>query len=444
MQVFNFSLFKIHQILPTILDPAVGIISSLRESPIEVDSPSFFRFIATASNTQAFCKYKNFYVGGGAALFRDVAITKAVGEAVERYCAAIYDVEELPLFSYNSAPFECISPEKFALYRTDQYEHKKFYFRPFTRDSLVRWIGVVNLSDSSTVYVPASMVYVPYYFYEGEKEVPIAQPISTGLSCHSSYDQAVIGGICEVIERDNFTITWQAQMSRVKIKKKSLSKFNQDLVDRFERVGYEIHLMDMSNETKIPGILVVAVNNYSKFVPIAVAAAVDLSPERAIRKALEELAHTERYVYQIKNETPRIEIQGVFDNIIGQFHHVSLWLDPELRKNAEFLYSSNEWKDFADIPDFSASTAEEELKLLVSQINSTGYEVLAVDITTQDVKDLGLCVVRVIIPGYHPLFMGYHNRSLGGHRLWTIPQKLGFKGISIKTGRDFFYPHPFP
>jgi len=63
--------------------------------------------------------------------------------------------------------------------------------------------------------------------------------------------------------------------------------------------------------------------------------------------------------------------------------------------------------------------------------------------TTLDVEDLGLKVVRAIIPGFHPLFMGHALRALGGTRLWEVPQKMGWGGISRETG-DNPLAHPYP
>ncbi len=429
--------------LPHLLDPKVGIITGASEHAIEVDSPKFFRFNAMAANTEAFGDYKNFAVGGGAATTREIALAKTIGECVERYCAAIYDKEPFPLVSYNEAPFKCIHPRDFALYSQEQVHHHEFMFDDFTEDSPVRWVPTNNLSNGETVYVPASMVYVPYFFYENGEETPIVQPISTGLSCHCSYEEAVVGGICEVIERDDFMITWQAKLSRPRIRKETLSEANKDLIRRFEKVGYEIHVMDITNETKIPGILVVARNHNTSFVPIVVAASVAMSPEESVRKALEELAHTERYAYQIRNELPRLEPHQEFDNVLGQVHHVNFWMDPEKTKHAEFLYASEEWKDFSEMHDFSSSSPKEEMETLIRILKETGYDVLVSDITTEDIRSLGMTVIRAIIPGYHPLFMGYHKRPLGGKRLWEIPQQLGFEGITKETG-DYPFPHPFP
>ena len=436
----------VHRLTDTLgdlLDNRTGIITELSEHPVDVDSPRFFRFNGRSANTEAFGEYRNFAIGGGAATTRKMALAKTVGECVERYCAAIYDKQHFPLTSYKNAPFPCVHPGDFALYSAEQYGHPEFDFDPFSIDSPVRWREAINLTTTEKESVPASMVYVPYFFYKNGDETPIVQPISTGLSCHCSYEEAVVGGICEVIERDNFMITWQARLSRKKIRKSSLSIANQDLVKRFEAVGYEVHLMDISNESEVPGILAVATNHITQFVPLVVAASVALSPEVAVKKALEELAHTERYAYQIKNELPRLEAHEEFDNVLGQVHHVNFWVNPAVAEHSRFLYASEDWTDFNELPDMSNPKPSEEMKTLISTLQKTGYNVLAADITTPDIRSLGMYVVRVIVPGYHPLFMGYHKRPLGGKRLWSIPQKLGFEGLNRDTG-DYPFPHPFP
>ncbi|MCC5905702.1 MAG: YcaO-like family protein [Balneolaceae bacterium] len=434
---------RLKDTLPDLLDPAVGIISGISEHAIEVDSPSFFRFNGLAANTEAFSEYKNFAVGGGAAITREIALAKTVGECIERYCAAIYDKTEFPLYTYEEAPFQCVHPAQFALFSEAQYRNPEFMFDEFHEHSPVRWVPAKNAVTGRQIYIPASMVYVPYFFYENGDETPIVQPISTGLSCHCSYEEVVIGGISEVIERDCFMITWQAKLSRDKIIISTLDNENRDLVERFEAVGYKIHLMDISNETGIPGILATGIHEETGFVPLVVAAAVSLNPGEAVRKALEELAHTERYAYQIKHELPRLKEIEDYDNVLGQVHHVNFWVNPKVSRHAEFLYASDVYKSFDEIPDYSQINPEADMHKLIEIITASGYDVLIRDITTPDVASLGFTVVRAVIPGYHPLFMGYHKRPMGGHRLYEIPQKLGYNGMKKGDG-DNPYPHPFP
>jgi len=438
----NTPLARLSHALDYIVDNKVGLVGNVVEHPVEIDSPRFFRYSCNAGNTEAFGEYRNFAVGGGAAITREMALAKTVGEAVERYCAAIYDKQEFVLASYDEARFDCIEPAEFALYSDRQHEYAHFMFDPFLNSSRVRWVPATDLHRASTVHVPAAMVYVPYFFYENGDETPITQPISTGLSCHCSLEEASIGGLCEVIERDCFSITWQARLSRPQICQDTLSAANRDLLRRFEQVGYRVFLIDIRNESGVPSVMAVA-RHHGHFLPMVVAASTALSAEEAIRKALEELAHTERYAFQIKGEVPPVEPDPEFDNIAGQVDHVNFWTNPEMTQHAEFLFSSSERCDWRDMENFDKGTPKASLAHLVERIGETGYRALVCDITSADVRQLGMVAVRALIPGYHPLFMGYHHRALGGKRLWCVPQQLGFPGLDQASG-DYPFPHPFP
>jgi len=72
-----------------------------------------------------------------------------------------------------------------------------------------------------------------------------------------------------------------------------------------------------------------------------------------------------------------------------------------------------------------------------------GERVLTCDLTSPEIAELGITVVRAIIPGFHPLVFGHALRARGGSRLWRVPQALGYPGITPATG-DNPVPHPFP
>jgi ribosomal protein S12 methylthiotransferase accessory factor len=88
-------------------------------------------------------------------------------------------------------------------------------------------------------------------------------------------------------------------------------------------------------------------------------------------------------------------------------------------------------------------TPELELAALVAEASGAGLDVIACELTTPDIAALGLSVVRVVVPGAHPLFMGYANRALGGTRLYTVPKRLGDDALT-PGDPDNPYPHPFP
>jgi len=107
------------------------------------------------------------------------------------------------------------------------------------------------------------------------------------------------------------------------------------------------------------------------------------------------------------------------------------------------LFASKERIRFDELPNYSTGNLGKDLLKIAELVHSTGHNVILIDVTTNDLEELGVSVIRAVIPGYNPLAMGFKVRSKGGERLWSIPQKMGYTGISEATG-DNPYPHPFP
>lgn len=437
------SLDRLIDITGLLVDERIGIIRHVREVPREAGDPDFYHFAALACNTEAFSRQANFRNAGGASTDRDTCIAKAIGEAVERYSAALFEVEELPLFAYEEAPFSCVAPAQFALYSASQYADPGFPWVPFVEETPVRWAPAFDLLTGERVHVPAAMVYVPYLYYQGSEDSPVVQPISTGLACHGSFEEAAAGGICEVIERDAFTITWQARLSHPQIRVETLNDRNYDLVDRFERTGANVTMLDLTMDARVPTILSVLRSRAERAPALVLAAASDLDPNEAARKSLEELAHTRRYSREVKARLPRLEMDPPHLNVIDQKDHLNFWCDEANVPLADFLFASRRRVEFDSIPNDATGNPRRDLATLLRKIGDTGHRVLVADITSPDVRELGLHVVRAVIPGYHPLFMSHRLRALGGRRLWETPQQLGYEGLDPNAG-DNPAPHPYP
>lgn len=438
------SLRRLSDALEYLVDDRVGIVRYVNELPREAGAPDFFHFYALASNTIAFTRQLNFSAAGGASADRGLAIGKAVGEAVERYCAAIYELDELPLCSRDAAAFPCVPPAELALYSAEQCERPGFRYVPFDDATPVRWVRAADPMSGAGCFVPAAMVYVPYTYYLGTGDAPICQPISTGLACHCSKEEAAISGICEVIERDAVMITWLAMLGMPQILVETLSDANYDLVERFERTGAKVTLFNITMDHGVPTVMG-ALQSLSTYSPaLVVAAATSLSPEDAVRKCLEELAHTRRYSQQIKSKLPRIIPDPPdYESITGQIGHLNFYSDHANAQHAEFLFQSKERQDFAALADLSTGNPRRDLDKLCQMVAAVNHRVLLVDVTTPDVEQIGFAVIKALIPGFHPLCLGHDVRALGGYRIWEVPQKLGHKGITRETGANPA-PHPYP
>ena len=434
---------RLAEIAPQLVDPRVGVVQTLEEVPRDAGAPNFFHFAARASNTAAFTRQANFRETGGAAAGRLAAAAKAIGEAVERYCSAIYDVEELPLHSYDDAPFPCVAPDEFALYSREQFGREGFPWVPFVRDTKVRWTPAREALTGEEVYLPAARVYMPYAYYIGTGDAPIDQPISTGLACHLGWSNAALSAACEVVERDAVLITWQAMLAFPQIRIETLSDRSYDLVQRFERTGSFVVMLNITLDHGIPTILSVLRGRSASSPAIVVAAAAAPDPEEAARKSLEELAHSRRYCQFVATHMPRLEPDPPdYESVRDQLTHLRFYVDHENAHLAEFLFSSAERQDFDELSSIATGSAAGDLRAVADRIASVGERLLLTDLTTPDVAALGLSVVRAVVPGFHPLHMGFGLRSLGGRRLWEVPKVLGFAGIP--PGGDNPAPHPYP
>jgi ribosomal protein S12 methylthiotransferase accessory factor len=430
-------------IIGSLVDPRVGIVSSVEEVRQEAGGPNFFHYRAKACDTSAFARERNFRDGGGASTSRDVAMAKAVGEAVERYSAAIYDVEELPLFAYRDAARPCLAPESCALYTAEQYAQPGFPWVPFTAATTVRWVEGIDAHTREACWVPAARVFMPYNYYLGTGDAPIDQPISTGLAAHASWAAAACTAICEVVERDAVMTVWQAMLAPPQLRVETLSDANYDAMLRFERTGSSVTMFDLTLDHGIPTILSVLRGGSAGTPALVVAASSSLDPEEAVRKSLEELAHTRRYSQFIATHAPRlIPDPPAYESVTDQMTHLNFYCDHANAHHADFLFRSRKRVAFEEIANRSTATREGDVEELVRRIVATGERVALVDLTTEDVAALGLTVLRAIVPGFQPLHMGYGLRSLGGTRWREVPARLGYAPSGALA--DNPAPHPYP
>ncbi len=429
-------------VIDRLVDKRAGIIQGIWELPPDPGTPGFFHFRSVACDAQSFGPEENFRENGGAATSRWQAMAKAAGEAVERYCAAIHPGDDLPLESYNTADFPCVSPDSFPSFDDEQYSIHGFPYSPFNKESLVSWANCVDPLTGREIAVPASLVWLPFSLRRGETN--FGQSISTGLSCHETAIKAAKGAISEVLERDAFTIMWQRKVAFPQILPETLSRANYDRLRRIESKSGEITLFDLTLDHGITTVMSVLRSDLSASPAVVLAAATNIDAEDAMRESLEELAHTRRYSELIKQHVSPLEEQSDYSNVKGQVEHLAFWGDNRRLSEIDWMFASSERKSFDDLRCMSTGDASEDVRFMCEKVQETGHLVLLRDITTSDVKSLGLSVVRALIPGYHPLAMGHIFRIRTGQRLWKLPEALDLPCQTDITTGDNPLPHPYP
>jgi len=419
-----------------LVDSRVGIVRSVTRVAAEAGSPGLFQFNARARGVEGF----NIDTGG-ASVSRGLAFAKAIGEAVERYCAGFYDPHEIRRTSFNRADFPALPPEELSLYTADQERQVGFPFAPFDRDTQLGWVAAEDLARGQAVFVPACKVYVPYRPSRAEGEQVVFQTITTGLACHQSFELAALGAICEVIERDAFMIAWQARIAPPRVRFESLDLETRQLAERYLRFGDELGIFNLTLDSGVPTLLVTLRSTRRGEPALIFAASSDLSPRNALRKCLEELQLMRGFaLWVMAKKGPAIADP---DRVLTRDDHVSYYCDEAHVSQADFLFASSVVQDLDAIESVPDGSPEFMLQGLVDRISALGQRVLVKDITTPDIAPLGLTVLRAIIPGFQPLVFGHRLRALAGKRLWIVPQRQGYAGVSTEAG-DNPAPHPFP
>ena len=150
---------------------------------------------------------------------------------------------------------------------------------------------------------------------------------------------------------------------------------------------------------------------------LVVAAAAHPRASIAVSKCLDELELTRAWSKRLKATLPPITET---DEVVTQEDHIRYWCDQSNLHRAEWLFARRELTDFALAHDYAGDDAAETFAYVRRSLQAAGLKCYVVDLTSEDVGDFGLRVVKTIIPGLHPLVMGHAKRALGGRRLYDV------------------------
>lgn len=426
------------------IDSETGIIRWLSEIPVEPGEPEIFNYAAKMADTGKYLPLRCVDNNGGAGLTREQAYFAAVGEALERYCCSIYFKDDLRLGSHGqvSQVARALHPNDVALFQDGQKAHVRYDW--FTEETQLCWTWGASVTKKEPMLLPACMCYIPYFpFLRDEGERTIAPSISTGQATGNSWGDAIFRGLMEIVERDAFSITWLNQLSVPQIDIHSSDVVGRAFEEHFARpyLQYSLHLL--ASDFGIPCILCIVVDMSKEPPMICTGGAAHLDPERAALKALVEAAQTREWAKFMGRSGQLLMIDSDYSNITDFEQHVFLYGYGDMLYAIRFLLHAADRISFPGIPSRSTGNGRADLALSLNLVESQGCEVLAVDLTTEDVAELGFRVVKTFVPLAQPLEGDHTHRFLGGGRLRTVPVKLGYARNGDLTGFNSD-PHPYP
>ncbi|MFI9596371.1 YcaO-like family protein [Nonomuraea sp. NPDC052265] len=421
---------------PSPVDARTGIIAHVLDLPIAAGEPQIFNSSVRMADTAALGTGPCYDQNGGAGLTQAAARAAAVGEGLERYCAAFPQPEHVTVATWralSAGEHPPPAPADFALFHPDQGEHA----HRFDDDTPVAWLRAYSLTRAAWTHVPACLVHLPYRPQHPDvAEHVVAPAISTGLACAASRSEAVLSGLYEAIERDAFMISWLRELPLGRVDLQSHPSIAEVYTTRLRRPGLDYHVLDMTSDLGVPAFMCLLLDDRRDPALLCAGGAAHHDPARAVLKSLIEAAQTREWAkYLRRTGTPVPDRLKTFEDHV--LHYASQWSRPTLEP---FL-------DRPAIPlrDAGPPPADDDAAItsVVGRLAAAGLEALTVDLTTPDVAACGYHVVKVVVPGLQPLYADENRPMLGGRRLYAehpgapCPRPRGPEDLN-RT------PHPYP
>jgi ribosomal protein S12 methylthiotransferase accessory factor len=232
-----------------------------------------------------------------------------------------------------------------------------------------RWTAGVNLTTGGDVLVPFD-----WFFALNEYN---------GSAAGNCIEEAVLQGLCEVVERHVSSMVSRSKMTVPLIDKASVTDtLAKGLLDKFENAGINIFLFDMSLDTGIATVGVIAYDpaSFPRRSEIVWTAGTSPDPQKAVVRALTEAA----------------QLGGDFNS--GSGYVASGLPKPGSLDDIEFLTGGTKVVSITSLPDLSDSNIRIEIEKCVEKLEESGLNVLVIDVTNPDLR---IPAVYVIVPGAH-------------------------------------------
>ncbi len=382
-----------------------------------------------ADPTVAFAEGSDFHDGRRAEAL-------ALMEGIERLFTLEYsDPRRVVAASYQALDGCALDPMKFPLYSTEQYAQHGFGLRKFDPGQCIPWIWGIRISDSEPVLVPLD-------FVSGGRPGPrLYRANSNGAACHSSLHHAVLGGLYETIERDSLMTVWMNRLSLPVLKSSHAAT---DVRRDFEALSLKLNCIDITTDLDIPVMLGVLTDelNPDFLLVNAVASLSRLQLDRKLDREITQFCRP--YLSNRRCFTNRVSTCSDPESVKSFPDHLKFYQNREKIKHARFLTAGPTRKDgMHPAGAGEPGGVREELSTVVDRLSRRGYEVIVVDCSVPMIRDLGLHVVKVLVPGLQPLHAGHRYAALGGERLYQVPRLMGLAGRDRNREELNPWPHPF-
>ena len=374
------------------------------------------------------------------------AISKVIGEFLERYPLLLYKRKKLIRASMNM-----LREKKknflnvFDLAGAAEWQKKFSSRKYFDEDSLFFWAEGKELTQNKRALVPAQLIFWNYNSSDEPQEPFLRQPITNGAAGHFTYEEAVLGGIYENIQRDGFLIYWLNSIPPPRIDPDTILDTElQRHIEHLRRYNFEVVFLDTTLDLKIPSSACAILDKSGNGPRVALGGGCGSSLERSLIRSLTEAVGVYNWARSNKNTYTLPDDYLPFkDPYVDQGRRLLLYNNDDKAFPIMESFLSGPLKSFSpqvNLPNFNSPKEELDYILNTFKSKGRGYEVYVYEAHHEFLETLGYHSARVIMPSLIPLYLRETDAPLGGVRIREVPKTFGLEPSAEPNP----WPHPFP
>jgi ribosomal protein S12 methylthiotransferase accessory factor len=356
-------------------------------------------------------------------------------------------------YAHMAATFgdRVLDPAMFILHSEKQRANPLFLLEHYSEDLEYGWTWGHSMRRQEPVLVPEQLAYFQLPRRPGIPINRFVSDSSNGCSLGGSLEEAMLGGLHEVVERDAYFSTWYTRIAPLRIAPESIAdRRSAALIARAQASGFEVHLFDITSDTRIPTVWAMIVDPAADAtVKSYCASACDGRWSEAIFSALAEVT-TSMGVYRKSMEVSHERARAMYedDSLVQEMYdHVLLYSLPETYERLEFLLrggtcSLDECRQRT--PDTLEIDLTRELTAHCNKVLEVCSDIVVVDQTFPELEELGLCAAKVMAPGLLPVTFGHQYQRIDMDRLNRFARFRGVADADFSTATVNPYPHNFP
>ncbi|WP_327122454.1 TOMM precursor leader peptide-binding protein [Streptomyces sp. NBC_01341] len=377
--------------------------------------------------------------------------TLAFLEGLERYAGTHRRGRTMAVNgSWNDLKADAVDPATCGFYDPRTYRDDPLV-DPFDPERVIPWEWGWSLRDERPVLVPSRLVY----YSAGLAADNFVFECSNGCAIGGSLEEAVLGGLLELVERDAFLNAWYGNARLTEIDLATVGgRTAAAMAERAALQGYDVHVLDNRIDLEIPVATAVAVRRDGGPGSLSFAAAASLDPRSAVEGALSEVL---TYIPHLARQTE--ERRGELEAMADDFHrvrhlkdHAQLYGLPRMAAHARSYLEPPAVRRLDDVyRRWETSTRprtgdlRDDVHAVVGELVGAGHDVIAVDQTTPEQARMGLRTVSTLVPGLLPIDFGWNRqRALLMPRLRTALRRGGHRTTDLTDTEIRRVPHPFP